>query len=65
MNDEKNAELCKDCGPTFAAFLEQMAARNKEQMAELNPQSVPCPTCGKVHVYSDSSTPKMGGRQAS
>jgi len=43
-------DLCKDCAPTFAAFLEQMAAHNKEQIEELNGKLV-CPTCGKVHEY--------------
>ncbi len=50
MSDETIDGLCKDCGPTFTAFLEQMAAHNKEQMTELNPKVV-CPSCGKVHEY--------------
>ena len=57
MNDETTEDLCKDCAPTFAAFLEQMAAHNKEQMAELNPPKIVCPTCGKVHEFKpDAST---------
>jgi RNase P subunit RPR2 len=53
MSDEKNEPLCKDCEPTFQAFLEEMAAHNAEQMAELNPNpKVTCPTCGKIHEYS-------------
>jgi hypothetical protein len=35
MADENTDDLCKDCGPTFAAFLEGMADHNNEQM-ELN-----------------------------
>ena len=34
MTDENTDDLCKDCGPTFTAFLEEMADKNKEQMAE-------------------------------
>jgi hypothetical protein len=54
VNTDSLDDLCKDCGPTFTAFLEQMAAHNKEQkeqMEELQPKVV-CPTCGKVHAYS-------------
>jgi len=55
-------ELCSECEPTFAAFLEQMAAHNLEQVRELNPRSVVCPKCGKVHEYvpdgSRESTPR-------
>ncbi len=50
MSDETIDDLCKDCGPTLTAFLEQMAAHNKEQIGELKPKVV-CPTCGKVHEY--------------
>jgi len=35
MTDENTDDLCKDCGPTFTAFLEEMADHNKEQMAEM------------------------------
>ena len=35
MTEETLDELCKDCGPTFAAFLEEMAAHNKETAEEL------------------------------
>ena len=35
MTYESTDDLCKDCGPTFTAFLEGMADHNKEQM-ELN-----------------------------
>jgi hypothetical protein len=62
MSDETSNDRCKDCAPTFAAFLEQMAAHNKEQLAELNAPEVVCPTCGKVHKYtsdaSKASTPR-------
>ena len=50
MSDETNDILCKDCEPTFLAFLKEMAAHNAEQMNELTPKVV-CPTCGKVHEY--------------
>lgn len=65
MNSENLEDLCKDCGPTFTAFLEQMAAHNKEQkdqMTESTPDQVVCPTCGKVHRYapegSKTTTPR-------
>lgn len=64
MSIEKTDDLCKDCGPTFAAFLEQMAAHNAEQLAELNPK-VTCPTCGKVHEYTFPYAPKASGPPAS
>lgn len=57
MSNEQTDDLCKDCGPTFSAFLEQMAAHNKEQLAELKPK-VTCPTCGKVHEYTFPYAPK-------
>jgi hypothetical protein len=50
MSNETLGELCKDCDPTFAAFLEEMAAHNKETKDELGGKVV-CPTCGKVHQY--------------
>ena len=50
MSDENLDQLCKDCGPTFTAFLEEMAAHNKETKEELGARVV-CPTCGKVHEY--------------
>ena len=50
MADENTDNLCKDCGPTFTAFLEGMADHNKEQM-ELNAK-VACPTCRKVEKYT-------------
>ena len=56
MTDEITDGLCKDCGPTFAAFLEGIADHNKEQM-ELNAK-VTCPTCGKVHEYTFPNAPK-------
>ena len=31
MTDENTDDLCKDCGPTFTAFLEGMADHNKEE----------------------------------
>ena len=64
MSDDTTDGLCKDCGPTFTAFLEQMAAHNKEQMTELNPKVV-CPTCGKVHEYTFPFAPKAGESAAS
>ena len=51
MSDENIDDLNKDNCPTFAAFLEQMAAHNAEQLAEFSPDAV-CPTCGKVHEYT-------------
>jgi RNase P subunit RPR2 len=57
MTDENTDDLCKDCGPTFTAFLEKMADHNKEQMADQN-LKVTCPTCGKVHEYKAPSAPK-------
>lgn len=57
MSDEKIDDLCKDCGPTFTAFLQGMAEHNKEQM-ELNAK-VTCPTCGKVHEYTFPYAPKV------
>jgi uncharacterized Zn finger protein len=57
MTEENTDELCKDCGPTFAAFLERMAEHNKEQIAERNAK-VACPTCGKVHEYTFPYAPK-------
>jgi hypothetical protein len=51
MSDENMEDFSKDNCPTFAAFLEKMAAHNAEQLAEFNPDAV-CPTCGKVHDYS-------------
>lgn len=57
MSNEITDDLCKDCGPTFTVFLEQMAAHNKEQMPELSPK-VTCPTCGKIHEYTFPFAPK-------
>ncbi len=56
MTDENTDDLCKDCGPTFTAFLEEMADKNKEQMAEH--AKFTCPTCGKVHEYTFPYPPK-------
>jgi hypothetical protein len=64
MNDETPDNICKDCGPTFTAFLEEMAAHNKEtkeQLEETNPKVV-CPTCGKVHEYTPDAATKPGRR---
>ncbi len=55
MSNETTDGLCKDCGPTFAAFLEQMAAHNLEQMSENKP-TVTCPTCGKIHEYAPAAS---------
>jgi hypothetical protein len=58
MSEETLEQSCKDCGPTFTAFLEEMAAHNKETKEELGKETkeelaarVVCPTCGKVHEY--------------
>jgi hypothetical protein len=51
MSEENIDDLNKDNCPTFAAFLEQMAAHNAEQLAEFSPDAV-CPTCGKIHEYT-------------
>jgi len=56
MADENTDALCKDCGPTITAFLEEMGDHNKEQMAEH--AKVTCPTCGKVHEYTFPHAPK-------
>jgi hypothetical protein len=50
MAHENTADLCKDCGPTFTAFLVRMADHNKEQM-ELNAK-VARSTCRKVEGYT-------------
>ncbi len=42
---EKIDALCKDCGQEFSAFL--------QQMEEQNAKVVVCPSCGKVHDYSN------------
>ena len=51
MSEENIGDLNKDNCPTFAAFLEQMAAHNAEQLAEFAPNAL-CPTCGKIHEYT-------------
>jgi RNase P subunit RPR2 len=56
MTDENTDDLCKNCGPTLTAFLEEMADKNKEQMAEH--AKFTCPTCGKVHEYTFPYPPK-------
>jgi hypothetical protein len=62
--DDLNDDLNKDDCPTFAAFLEKMAAHNAEQLAEFKPDAV-CPTCGKVHDYSFPYAAKRSGTKAS
>jgi len=57
MTDESTDDLCKDCGSTMTAFLEQMAQHNQEQMAE-HSAKVTCPTCGRVHEYTFPYAPK-------
>ena len=52
VNADNLDDLCKDCGPTFTAFLERMAAHNKEQKEQMEEPKIVCPTCGKVHAYS-------------
>jgi uncharacterized Zn finger protein len=44
---EKIDALCKDCGQEFSAFLQQMEAQNAKVVV--------CPSCGKVHDYSNSA----------
>jgi hypothetical protein len=56
MDHENTDDLCKDCGPTFTAFLEGMADHNKEQM-ELKAK-VARPTCRKVDEYTFRCAPK-------
>jgi hypothetical protein len=56
MAYENTDDLCKDCSPTFTAFLEGMADHNKEQM-ELKAK-VACPTCRKVEEYTFRYAPK-------
>jgi uncharacterized protein with PIN domain len=65
MNEEKTDDMCNECEPTFTAFLEQMAAHNLEQVRELNPRSVVCPKCGRVHEYTGPDTPKVTRSRAS
>jgi hypothetical protein len=43
---QKIDALCKDCGKEFSAFLQQMEAHNAKVVV--------CPSCGKVHDYSNS-----------
>ncbi len=61
MSDQTLDELCKDCGPTFTAFLEEMAAHNKETKDELEAKVV-CPTCGKVHEYRPQESKEAAPR---
>jgi hypothetical protein len=60
----EDGDLNKDECPTFAAFLEQMAARNAEILAEFNPEAV-CATCGKVHHYPKEYSEKQSQPKAS
>jgi uncharacterized Zn finger protein len=64
MSDENLDELCKDCGPTFTAFLEEMAAHNKEKNDELGAKVV-CPTCGRVHEYTPDAADRASRPRAS
>jgi ribosomal protein S27AE len=50
--EEKVDVLCKNCGTTFSAFLQQMAEHN---------QRIVCPKCGQAHNYgfSDVRKPSM------
>ena len=43
LKSQKIEALCKDCGQTFSAFLQQMEAHNAKVVV--------CPKCGKVHDY--------------
>jgi len=63
MSNETLDDFCKDCDPTFTAFLEEMAAHNKEKKDELDGKVV-CPTCGKVHQYTPN-TGKVASPRAS
>jgi hypothetical protein len=63
MTGENIDDHCRDCGPTFTAFLEEMADNNKEQMAEH--AKVTCPTCRKVHKYTFPDAPKASVPPAS
>lgn len=53
MAYENTDDLCKNCGPTVTAFLEGMAAHNKEQM-ELKAK-IACPTYREVEGISVGS----------
>jgi hypothetical protein len=48
MTDTKSDDACKDCEPTFKAFLQEMAEHNKEVIQG----KFTCPTCGKVREYT-------------
>lgn len=63
MTDETTDELCKDCGPTLTAFLEQMAEHNLEKMAE-HSAKVTCPTCGKVHIIFPEAVRQARARKS-
>jgi uncharacterized protein with PIN domain len=63
MSEGKSDNLCQDCDATFAAFLEEMAEHNAEQVAELNGQVV-CPTCGKIHPYTPAGDSNKSRRPA-
>jgi hypothetical protein len=58
MTDENTHDSCKDCEPTFKAFLQEMAKHNKE----VTSGKFTCPTCGKVHQYTlpDTSSSNTG-----
>ena len=46
MSDKEIDTLCKDCGETFKAFLNEIKEQNTK---------VVCPKCGKVHDHSASA----------
>jgi predicted Zn finger-like uncharacterized protein len=49
QSEAKAEVVCKNCGATFSAFLEQMAEHN---------QKVVCPKCGTAHAYVRSDVGK-------
>jgi hypothetical protein len=53
MTDKTTGEICKDCEPTFKAFLQEMAEHNKE----VTQGKFTCPTCGKVRDYTLPNPP--------
>ena len=54
MTEENTDDLCKDCDPTFKAFLQRVADHNEEQVRN---GKFTCPTCGKVHEYTLPNPP--------
>jgi predicted Zn finger-like uncharacterized protein len=48
MHNEKSDLLCPHCNATFAAFLQDLAAKNLK---------VVCPSCGKEHDVKPPAKP--------